>query len=227
MIKSIVLAAVIALCSAWVGAQSVRADEVPMYGGMDRAAVPELKAGDEKLIADTTAHYGSRQKASAAFVDQGFRFYNQDQLGMAMRRFNQAWLLDPDNPQVYWGFGAVLSDQEKMCEAMKHFDKALSFSGYVTGMYPDAARTIALCGVADKTITDADRKRLYERADALYAEAAAKDLIKGYVYVSWATAKSFEEQYGEAWAMVKKGRETGGQFSPEFLRALRGKMREP
>ncbi len=28
-----------------------------------------MKAADEKLIADTTAHYGSREKASQAFVD--------------------------------------------------------------------------------------------------------------------------------------------------------------
>lgn len=227
MRKLIVLAALATLHAASIGAQGARIDEVPMYGGMDRAAVPELKASDEKLIADTTAHYGSRQKASEAFVDQGFRFYSQDQLGMAMRRYNQAWLLDPDNPQVYWGFGAVLSDREKMCEAMAQFDKALSFNRYITGMYADAARTIALCGTADKSISDPDRKRLYDRADVLYAEAAAKDLNRGYVYVSWATAKYFEEQYAEAWAMVRKGREAGARFAPEFLRALGSKMREP
>ena len=57
--------------------QSIRAegqtpiDQVPMYGGMDRAAVPELKAADEKLIADTTSHFGTREKASAAFWRDG------------------------------------------------------------------------------------------------------------------------------------------------------------
>src|SRR5437868_5444247 len=63
-------------------------DQVPMYGGMDRSAVPELKAGDEKLIEDTTKHYGSRQKASMAFVNAAFRYYQQDNLDFAMRRFN-------------------------------------------------------------------------------------------------------------------------------------------
>jgi hypothetical protein len=94
-------------------------------------------------------------------------------------------------------------------------------------MYPDAARTIALCGVSNKALSDTDRKQFYDRADALYTEAADKDLNKGYVYVSWATVKYFQEQYAEAWAMVKKARASGGQFSPQFLRALNSKMREP
>src|SRR5258706_3516970 len=131
------------LCVGTVWAQGTRIDEVPMYGGVDRNSVPELKSADEKLIADTSAHYGSREKAAEAFIEQGFRFYNQDNLVQAMRRFNQGWLLDHNNPQVYWGFGAVLSDQEKMCEAMKHFDKRLSFKKHITGMYPEADRTIA------------------------------------------------------------------------------------
>jgi hypothetical protein len=81
-----------------VHAASVPIDQVPMYGGMDRAAVPALKAADEKLIADTTQHYGSRAKASAAFVDAGMNYYYHDDLAAAMRRFNQAWLLPTDLP---------------------------------------------------------------------------------------------------------------------------------
>ena len=59
------------------------------------------------------------------------------------------------------------------------------------------------------------------------AEAAEKDINKGYVYVSWATVNYFREQYADAWAMVKRAREAGGQLSPQFLRALNSKMREP
>ena len=76
-----------ALCAISAHGQRVRVDEVPMYGGMDRAGVPDLKAGDDKLIADTSAHYGSREKAATEFIQQGFNFYYKDSLGMAMRRF--------------------------------------------------------------------------------------------------------------------------------------------
>ena len=101
-----------------------RIDEVPMYGGINRNAVPELKAGDEKFISDVTTQFGSRERASVLWVNQGYKFYNQDQLGMAMRRFNQAWLLNPKNPETYTGFGSVLTDQGKNCDAMKMMEKA-------------------------------------------------------------------------------------------------------
>ena len=87
--------------------QGTRIDELPMYGGIDRSRVPKLKAGDEKFISDVITQFGSREKASALWVNQGYRFYKQDQLGLAMRRFNQAWLLNPNNPEVYAGFGRV------------------------------------------------------------------------------------------------------------------------
>ena len=49
--------------------QWTRNDHLPMYGGMNRSVVPELKATDEKLIAETSRHYGSRTKAAEALVD--------------------------------------------------------------------------------------------------------------------------------------------------------------
>lgn len=88
MIRATLLAGILALSIAVAHAQRTRIDEVPMYGGMDRSTNPELKAADEKLIADTTNHDGSREKASMAFANQGFRFYGQDRLDMAMRRFD-------------------------------------------------------------------------------------------------------------------------------------------
>ena len=95
-----------------------------MYGGLDRNSDPSLRAADEKLIADTARHYGSREKASAVFTGNGFAFYGRDDLANAMRRFNQAWLLDPNNPEAYFGFAVVLHDKGKNCEAATQFEKA-------------------------------------------------------------------------------------------------------
>lgn len=202
-------------------------DQLPMYGGMDRSAVKELKAADEKLIEQTTKAFGSREKASAAFVDRAFRLYGQDDIDGAMRRFNQAWLLNPDSPEVYWGFASVLHDRGKTCEATKMIDKALSFNQYITGLYPDAGRLITLCAPIDTALTLEERKRLYDKADSLYAQAELKDRNKGYVYASWASAYYWRGQYNDAWKMVKKTREAGGSLPGPFLKQLRDKMAEP
>lgn len=225
--KKLLLSLMILFAMGASHAQKTRIDEVPMYGGMDRSAIPELKAGDEKLIADTTRQWGSREKASLAFTGQGFRFYARDQLDMAMRRFNQAWLLDPSNPHAYWGFGAVLHDQDRMCDAMAHYEKALSFNHYISGLYPDAARAISLCGVQNKVLSDEERQKLFTRADARYREAAERDQNKGYVYVSWATVQYLRGDYAQSWSAVKKAQENGAQLPPRFMTLLKSKMAEP
>jgi tetratricopeptide (TPR) repeat protein len=145
--------------------QDARIDEIPMYGGIDRSKVPKLKAGDEKFISDVTAHFGSREKASVVWINQGYRFYRQDQIGMAMRRFNQAWLLNPNNPDVYAGFAAVLHDQKKSCDAMKMMEKALALDPPTFhGIYPDAARIVTLCAISDKTLSPSAKAELIARS---------------------------------------------------------------
>lgn len=202
-------------------------DQIPMYGGMDRNAIPVLKAADQELIEGTSKAFGSREKASAAFVDRGFRLYNENDLVKAMRRFNQAWLLNPDNPEVYWGFASVLHDWGKYCEAMKMVDKALSYNQYFTGFYPDAGRVITLCAVNDAALSKEEKKKLFAKADKLYEEAEMRDSNKTYVYASWATAYYWRGQYEDSWKMVKKVKERSGKVSDQFLSLLKNKMAEP
>ena len=203
-------------------------DQVPMYGGMDRSAIPELKAADEKLIADTVRHYGTREKASAAFVKNGFAYYQRDDLANAMRRFNQAWLLDPKNPDVYTGFGSVLHDQGKNCEAMQMMEKALALNPPTNqGILPDAARLITLCAVSDKGLSTEAKNKLFERSESLYRKAEEIEPNKSYVYGSWSTAYYWRGQYSEAWVMIAKERAAGGKPSERLLGLLRDKMPEP
>jgi Tfp pilus assembly protein PilF len=202
-------------------------DQLPMYGGMDRSAEAQLQAADEVLIEDTMKEFGSREKAGAAYVERGFLLYRQDDLAAAMRRFNHAWVIDPDNPGVYWGFASVLQDQGNNCEAMEMVEKALGYNQYLPGLYPDAGRMIVLCAMSDPKLSPAQKKHLFDRSDALFAEAAKKDYDKGYVYSSWATAYYWRGQYADAWRMVTKTRGVGGTLPEAFLSALRKKMREP
>ena len=203
-------------------------DEVPMYGGMDRSTIPELQAGDQKLISDSTKHYGTRQKASAAFVGNGFSYYLEDDLAKAMRRFNQAWLLDPQNPEVYAGFGSVLHDKGKYCEAMQMLEKAITLNPpTIQGIYTDAAALVTLCAVSNSDLTPEAKSKMFERSESLFITAEEIELDKRYVFESWATAYSRQEDYSGAWAMVAKERAAGGRPSEDFLELLRERMPEP
>ena len=123
--RSFVLCVLVALAaSIRTSAGEFDPGDIPMHGGLDRQAGPVLRAADEALIESTTKEFGSRRAASERFVDQGFRFYFEDDLSTTMRRFNQGWLLDPENPSVYYGFMAVLNDREQFCAAREMVERA-------------------------------------------------------------------------------------------------------
>jgi tetratricopeptide (TPR) repeat protein len=210
-------------------AQRVQIDEVPMYGGMDRSAIPALKEGDEKFIADVTEKFGSREKASGAWVDQGFRFYQQDKLDMAMHRFNQAWLLNPGNPEVYWGFASALTDQNKMCEALKMVELGQSKGALQPGFLPDAALIYTGCAIESKAASPELWDKYITRSDELFNQAIASPFVKKeYALFHWARAMYGRGDYAGAWEKVAQfKKETGKDFDERFVRSLRLKMPEP
>jgi hypothetical protein len=110
---------------------------------------------------------------------------------------------------------------------MKMVEKVLSYNTYLAGFYPDAGRTITLCAINDVALSEQEKSRLFGRADALYSEAETRDMNKGYVYSSWATAYYWRGQYEDAWKMVKKGRAYGAPLTIQFLDLLKNKMEEP
>jgi tetratricopeptide (TPR) repeat protein len=204
-------------------------DQVPMYGGMDRSAVPELKAGDAKLIEDTTKHYGSRQKASMAFVNAAFRYYQQDNLDFAMRRFNQAWLIDPDNPEVYWGFSSVLHDQGKYCEGLKLLELGLTKGSLQKGYMPDHATLYAACARHDAGLSAEQKAEYLRKSTEIFKAAEAESGVpKPYLYFQWARSCYALGQYAEAWDKVREYRKhTSAPFDEGLLAKLSEKMPEP
>lgn len=208
-------------------APQLRADELPMYGAGKQTGAP-VAAADDGSIAEAARSYGSSGAAAQALVEQGYRLQREAQPGMAMRRFNQAWLLNPDNPEVYAGFAVVLEDQRKLCQAMSMMDRAISLHPPTfRGIYADAGRIAARCAAEDKTLPPEARIAATARSDEWYRKSEAVEPDKGYLYASWATAYYWRGQYGEAWAMVHRSRAAGGNPSPAFVEMLRARMPEP
>lgn len=205
-----------------------RNDEAPMYAGKDRRAAAALRAGDEEQAAEAVNVFGSPSAAAQARVEQGYRLFREDQPGLAMRQFNQAWLLNPDNAEVYAGFAVVLENQRKVCQAMSMMDRAISLNPPAfRGIYADAGRIAARCAAEDKTLPPEARIAATTRSDEWYRKGEAVEPDKGYLYASWATAYYWRGQYAEAWAMVHKSRAAGGSPDAQFVRMLRARMPEP
>jgi tetratricopeptide (TPR) repeat protein len=96
---------------------------LPKYGNQPKN--DKQKLADQELIDESTAREGNRRKASEAFVKTGFSYLYKGDLKSAMSRFNQAWLLDPENENAFWGFGAIYYSFQDIPNALKQFDEGL------------------------------------------------------------------------------------------------------
>lgn len=223
----IVLFAVPSLLSA----DTSSTDTLPMFGQPNIARSEELKKADETFIRDSTLRYGNRQAGSNTLAAQGWAAVRSRQVDLAMQRFNQAWLLNPKNYSVFWGFGAVLSEKGKLTEALEHLETA-------RGLVEDPAQRVALlCDLgavhsayaarlpADRQL---ERAQHFVLANSRFTESLENDPKFAPSWREWAISLYDQERYSEAWIRVKKARELQAEpFPPEFLKKLSAKMPEP
>jgi len=78
---------------------------LPKYG--NRPKSNQLKQLDQDLIEQYIAQEGTRRRASEVLINIGSEYLASGDARTAMPRFNQAWLLDPENEDTFWGWGSV------------------------------------------------------------------------------------------------------------------------
>jgi tetratricopeptide (TPR) repeat protein len=200
-----------------------------MYGGMDRSAYPDLKAGDEKLVKEASEQFGGLRNASMAFVDQGFSLYQQNDNENAMRRFNQAWLLNPDNSEVYWGFSVIAHDKGEYCEAIDLLETGIDKGGLQKGYMPDLAVLYAACAMHNTEFGEEERAKYNEISEEIFrASEGEPEVSKPYLYFQMARSNNARGRYAEAWAAVRLYRaSTDIPFDERLLDQLRKNMPEP
>jgi Tfp pilus assembly protein PilF len=80
-------------------------NEQPFFGFVDKAA--SMKDADRKFVAEIVQAAGSKERAFDAAIKRGWVALRSGDLVNAGRRFNQAWLIAPEQSGVYHGFAAL------------------------------------------------------------------------------------------------------------------------
>jgi len=224
----VIAAAMLASCATSPGS---RIDNVPMYGQPQIPRPQVLKEADEAFINQAAAGLGSREVASKAWAAQADNYMAENNMDFAMRRYNQSWLLNPNNYQPYWGFGRVMLEWGKVDESIEHFEKARQL---IDDQYQKVAlladMATAYSVKANRTPIDrpAERAKYFDQANKLYSESVGMDPKYPNAWRSWARSLYFEGSYAEAWEKVNKAKSLGAPpFPPAFLNALAEKLPEP
>ncbi|MCL5269481.1 MAG: hypothetical protein M1457_02755 [bacterium] len=197
---------------------------LPMYGGVERTA--REKEADARFIAEVIRQAGSREEGSRRIAAIGWANCRRNDFAGAILRFNQAWLLDPKNPQAYWGFGAVLQHESKLDKALEMVEKAYELAPDDIRLMGDLAYAYARKA---RDLRDPILKEEYfDKSARLFERALRLAPENGRLYVQMAMMHYLRMQYDEAWRKLHEARRLGEKdIDPYFVQALARKKADP
>jgi tetratricopeptide (TPR) repeat protein len=190
-----------------------RIDNVPMYG---QPAIPRpdfLRAADANFVAKASAGFGGDRKvASKAWSQQGEKFLEQRNLDFAMRRYNQAWLLDSSNYEVYWGFGRIMVETDRFEEGVRFLKEAIERCDdpvQIPAVYSGLGVAYGYWGDSMSPDRVADRTNAYAGADEAFATSVRLDPKYGNGWKRWSISLATRGRFGEAAEKAKVAESLG------------------
>lgn len=110
-------------------------NELALFGEQTKTA--EEKQMDQEFIEQSIrAANGDSKAAVQQLLNVAWKEISKRNFVLAIKRFNQAYLLEPDNYEIFWGLAAATSAQHKYRDSEKLFKRAME-------LHPNDARLIS------------------------------------------------------------------------------------
>ena len=126
-------------------------NEIPEYGNQPKS--PEMLQADQEFLALTK---GKEKESFDHMMNVGWSFFQRGDIGTAIKRFNQAWLIDSTRGtaikrfnqawlidstryESYWGFAAAEGRLNNLETSKHYYEKALSHGGDTKILNPEYA----------------------------------------------------------------------------------------
>ena len=227
----LVLTALGVMAPSGYAADDQRIDSIPMYGQPATPRPDFFNKADEDFIKEASERLGSREVASKAWYAEAEKFLAKGDLDLAMRRYNQSWLLNPNNYQPYWGFGRLTLQRGKVEEAIQYLEKAKLLADdqfQKVALLSDLGSAYSVQAQNTPSSQAQERARLFSLANQNFSESTTLDPTYGNCWRRWAMSLYEQDNFTGAWEKVKQARMKNARpFPPAFLRALEQKMPEP
>ncbi len=213
------------LLATWSLCQLAFAENIsllPKYGSLPKNEAQ--KKADQQFLAEIDSQYsGDRKKAAADIASSGWQFLRQGNNSAAIKRFNQAWLLDSANGNALWGMAVVSSNTGNTMGALALFLEAQRSVGGDIDFDADYARTVGIVGAERKDGT------LIKNAFARFASVYERAPLHTLNLQNWAITLFYIGDYAEAWKKIQLAEATPrrADLDPNFIAALQGKMPRP
>ena len=191
-------------------------NEIPMYGGAK--FTPQQQEANEQFIEQMVNRAGSREKASEKSAELGWYYYYKNRPRIAMKRFNQAWLLNPDNAHAYWGFGLLSAGYGKEDQAIEMLEKALSLDPNNTRLLGDVANSYVEKAKTLSKASQETKMEFFQRAERLFIKAEQLKPDK-CTYAQWAVLSYYQGDFEKCLEKARRANELDqGNKECEFVK---------
>ena len=155
----------------------------PRYGDAPKNAAQQ--ESDAEFVRTVLATDSTPRAASKHLLDLGFQLLREGDFTHSMYRFNQAYLIDASNTDVYWGFGSFFMELDK---------PDLAHTMYRAGLSLDSTNANLLNGEATAYLA--------ERAALAPADSAQADELAEKALRMAQRAVSHDAMHTGAWQRV-------------------------
>lgn len=192
--------------------------ELPEYGEVPKTS--EQKLADDKFLREMESNGWTKEDNLRKMLTSGWDYLRDKRPKSAIRCFNRAWLLNPIDYHVYWGFASCVYMLHDYDATIKWFTKARVLSA------DNNAKLLCDFGriYNDRTVSASGKERdaVIGKAIDLFAKAARVDPNMEQIYSYWAIALDNKRDYQGACDMIDKATKLGGKtIDSKFLEHLR------
>jgi tetratricopeptide (TPR) repeat protein len=160
----------------------------------------------------------SKSEAAHEMIRIGFDYLYKGDLKTAMYRFNQAYLLNPKNSGVYWGYGAVYTAMGAYDEARSQYKEGLKLDPKSAAILTDYATTYLGEYYADVRSNYKKAQKNLKTAKEKLLDAYAID--PGYIHTAYKLSIVYlnSQDCSNAKKYLQATRALGGQpITKEYL----------
>ena len=207
-------------------------NELPMYGGVEKNA--EEKAADDKFVQCIIENLGSKEKGSDDAAICGWQYFYQNDPVTAMKRFNQAWLLNTNNAQAYWGFGVIIGQRSLHANTEDNLRQSIAFLEIAIEKAPGNARIMTDLAYSHTMLGAAVLKQQqrpsadeeFQKAQNIFEDALMIDPAYPLIHYNWSVLEFYRGNYSSAKAKLDEAMRLGFTPAPDYLKDLTRKKKE-
>ncbi len=195
---------------------------LPLFGNYEKTETQLVN--DELFLSECDREFPNRKEASDFFNKMAWQYLSEGDKGTATYRFNLAWLLNPENFDIYWGLGVIEFQSGNYTNAIELMDKGLALS--------DGKNYVFMTDLATVYI-----KKALSNTHSIIESSKAKELLNTAIkiqpqytpaFVQLTIVNLLENNLDAAWESFHKAYELNpAELSREVLAELLSRKEDP